>query len=118
MSTVQLMSSSELFEFSRNTWRLHHIEWTESKAQSVLQAWQSRFAAEVSRLTLDEDRSNQFNFYSFTAAGLDSVVESASQFSWALGGLRVAGNLNPSFFNAQCPARMQILYYVEIRCWF
>ena len=91
MSTVQLMSSSEFYEYLRETYRIHHIEWNESKAQSVLETWQSRFAAEVSRLTFDDERSTQFNFYSFTAAGLDSVVESASQFSWTLGGLRIAG---------------------------
>ncbi|CAG7816264.1 unnamed protein product, partial [Allacma fusca] len=91
MSTVQLMSSSELFEFGRETWRLNHVEWSESKAQEVLTAWQTRFANEVSHLSMDEDRSSQFNFYTFTAAGLDSVVESASQFSWAWGGARVCG---------------------------
>lgn len=92
MSTVQLMSSSELYDFFRATWRLHHVEWTEPKAQAVLTTWQSRFALEVSQLTMDEDRSQQFNFYSFTPAGLDSVVESASQFSWSCGFARVAGN--------------------------
>jgi len=91
MSTVQLMSSSELYEYFRETWRLHHVEWSESKAQAVLTAWQTRFASEVSLLSLDEERSQQFNFYSFTPAGLDSVVEGASQFSWSWGVLRVVG---------------------------
>lgn len=93
MSTIQLMSYSELFEYSRGTWRLHGLEeWTVEKAEVVLEAWQARFSEEIARLSLDEDRSNQFNFYSFTASGLDSVVESASQFSWFWGGIRVAGN--------------------------
>lgn len=91
MSTVQLMSSSELYDFSRETWRLHHVDWTEPKAQAVLTAWQSRFALEVSQLTMDEDKSQQFNFYSFTPAGLDNVVESASQFSWSWAIARVIG---------------------------
>lgn len=92
MSTVQLMSSSEIFEYGRDTWRLKHVvDWSESKAQEVLTAWQTRFANEVSHLSMDEDRSSQFNFYTFTAAGLDSVVEVASQFSWLWGGARVCG---------------------------
>lgn len=93
MSTVQLMSSSELYDFFRETWRLNHVEWSEPKAQAVLAAWQTRFAEEVSHLTLDDDRSHKFNFYSFTPSGLDSVVESASQFSWKWGGIRVVGML-------------------------
>lgn len=91
MSTVQLMSSSELFEFFKETWRLHHVEWSEPKAQAVLTAWQSRFALEVSQLTMDDDANSQFNFYSFTPSGLDSVVESASHFSWTWGLVRVMG---------------------------
>jgi len=98
MSTVQLMSSSELYDFFRETWRLNHVEWTEAKAQAVLTAWQTRFAEEVTHLSVDEDRSHQFNFYSFTPSGLDSVVESASQFSWTWGGIRVVGTDRSSNF--------------------
>jgi len=91
MSTVQLMSSSELFDYYRETWRLHHVDWTELKAQTVLTTWQNRFNTEIAHLTMDYERSQQFDFYSFTPAGLDAVVEDASQFSWIWSAVRVAG---------------------------
>lgn len=102
MSTVQLMSSSELYEFFKETWRLNHVEWTESKAQAVLAAWQAKFAERVKHLTMDEE-SNHFNFYTFTPSGLDSVVESASQFTWTSAGIRIAGKFVKNIYPFDAP---------------
>ena len=85
MSTVNLMSSVNFYEYSKDIWKTKHIDpWNEAKAQTVLTKWQSRFAAEVSHMTYnDKNKPNgrikfdesHFNFYTFTPAGLDSVGE-------------------------------------------
>lgn len=103
MSTVTLMSPMELVSFSQDSWKVKHIEnWNDSKAQAIIRKWQSRFTTEVSHLSYDDGSENfgrikihsnpqNFNFHSFTPAGLDSVVEAASQFTWIWCGLRTGG---------------------------
>lgn len=43
-SIVQLMAEQEMFEFWRNHYKVHNIEWSLDKAKLVLEAWQRKFA--------------------------------------------------------------------------
>lgn len=43
-TVVQLMGEHELYEYLSDTYKVHHIGWSQEKASLVLKAWQKRFA--------------------------------------------------------------------------
>ena len=43
-TVVQLMDQYELYEFWSNSYKIHHIGWTQEKAANVLRAWQEKFS--------------------------------------------------------------------------
>ena len=42
-SMVQLMGSKNLYEYWHGDWRVHNIDWTQAKAQAILDAWMNKF---------------------------------------------------------------------------
>lgn len=43
-TVVQLMGEHELYEFWSQTYKVHHIGWSQEKAATVLNAWQKKFS--------------------------------------------------------------------------
>lgn len=43
-SIVQLMADQEMFDYWKNHYKVHNIEWSLDKAKLVLEAWQRKFA--------------------------------------------------------------------------
>lgn len=48
------MGAREMFEFTQNSYKVHHIEWSVAKAAAVLEAWQHRFSQELTRVARGE----------------------------------------------------------------
>jgi patched 1 protein len=47
-TVVQLMGEREMFDFWSDTYKVHHVEWTQEKAALVLETWQRRFSEVMS----------------------------------------------------------------------
>lgn len=44
-TVVQLMGEREMFEYYADSFKVHHVSWSQEKATAVLDAWQRKFAA-------------------------------------------------------------------------
>lgn len=42
-SMVQLMGSKNLYEYYHDDWKVHNIDWTIEKANTVLDLWMQKF---------------------------------------------------------------------------
>jgi len=42
-SILLLLGSTQLYEYHKNTQKVHEIDWTSTKAHKVLTAWQHKF---------------------------------------------------------------------------
>ena len=42
-SIVQLMGEKDMFDYYKETYKVHGVDWTAKKAKQVLEAWQRRF---------------------------------------------------------------------------
>lgn len=51
-SVVQLMGEKELYEFWSDTYKVHHIDWTQEKAALVLDTWQRQFSSVLCKKNL------------------------------------------------------------------
>ncbi|KAF2885766.1 hypothetical protein ILUMI_20401 [Ignelater luminosus] len=72
-TVVQLMGEHDLYEFWSETYKVHHIGWSQEKASLILNAWQKRFSQEVERLT-KSNMSTSYLFSSFSTATLNRVL--------------------------------------------
>lgn len=43
-TVVQLMGEREMFEYYADSFKVHHVSWSQEKATAVLDAWQRKFA--------------------------------------------------------------------------
>ena len=43
-TVVQLMGEREMYDFWSDTYKVHHVDWTQEKAALVLETWQRRFS--------------------------------------------------------------------------
>ncbi|KRT79623.1 Hedgehog receptor [Oryctes borbonicus] len=66
-SVVQLMDKHELHEFWADSYKIHHIGWSQEKASLILHSWQKRFAQEVERL-MKSNMSSSYLFNTFSTA--------------------------------------------------
>lgn len=78
-TVVQLMGAHEMYEYWANTYKVHHIGWTQEKAGLVLEYWQKKFAQEVKRLTSQNITSPLYQFNTFSTATLNDILKQHSQ---------------------------------------
>lgn len=78
-TVVQLMDVHEMYEFWFNTWKVHHIGWSQEKAALVLDMWQKRFSQEIRTLTSKNITSPSYHFNTFSTATLNDILEQHSQ---------------------------------------
>ncbi|GJQ68800.1 putative hedgehog receptor [Trypoxylus dichotomus] len=80
-SVVQLMDKHELHEFWANTYKIHHIGWSQEKASLILHSWQKRFAQEVERL-VKSNTSSSYLFNTFSTATLNKGLVEHSKIDY------------------------------------
>lgn len=79
-TVVQLMGERELYDFLANTYRVHHIDWTQEKAAKVLETWQRMFSNEVKKL-MEMDGSALYNLYAFSTTTMNDILRTYSKVS-------------------------------------
>ncbi|KAJ9578984.1 hypothetical protein L9F63_024909, partial [Diploptera punctata] len=76
-TVVQLMGEREMYDFWSDTYKVHHVDWTQEKAALVLETWQRRFSEEV-RHQLRNNGTTPYKVFAFSTATLNDIL---SQFS-------------------------------------
>ncbi|XP_018056844.1 PREDICTED: protein patched [Atta colombica] len=79
-TVVQLMGERELYDFLVNTYRVHHIDWTQEKAAKVLETWQRVFSNEVKKL-MEVNGSAPYNLYAFSTTTMNDILGKYSEVS-------------------------------------
>ncbi|KAG5326513.1 PTC protein, partial [Acromyrmex heyeri] len=79
-TVVQLMGERELYDFLVNTYRVHHIDWTQEKAAKVLETWQRVFSNEVKKL-MEINGSAPYNLYAFSTTTMNDILGKYSEVS-------------------------------------
>lgn len=80
-TVVQLMDSHEMYEFWMDTWKVHHVGWSQEKAAVVLDMWQKRFSQEIKQLTQNNVTSPSYHFNAFSTATLNDILKQHLQFN-------------------------------------
>ena len=78
-TVVQLMGERELFEFWSETYKVHHVEWTQEKAALVLDTWQRRFSQEVRKQLRVDNTTAPYKMYAFSTATLNDILSHFSE---------------------------------------
>ncbi|XP_046661166.1 protein patched isoform X1 [Homalodisca vitripennis] len=76
-TVIQLMGEKELFEFWSETYKVHHVAWSQEKAALVLETWQRRFSEEVKRHMSGEASPSilaNYNIFAFSTATLNDIL--------------------------------------------
>lgn len=73
------MGERELFEYWSDTYKVHHVDWTQEKAAMVLETWQNRFAEEVRNRIHNETNITPYNVYAFSTATLNNILKQFSE---------------------------------------
>ncbi|KAG7203232.1 hypothetical protein KM043_010333 [Ampulex compressa] len=79
-TVVQLMGERELFDFLTNTYKVHHIDWSQEKASQVLEAWQRAFSNQVKK-QLEANGSAPYNLYAFSTTTMNDLLGKYSEVS-------------------------------------
>lgn len=92
-TVVQLMGERELYDFLANTYKVHHIDWSQEKAAQVLETWQRAFSNEVKkRMNLNV---STYNLNAFSTTTLNDILGKYSEVSVmriAIGGALMVRN--------------------------
>ncbi|CAB0031232.1 unnamed protein product [Trichogramma brassicae] len=80
-TVIQLMGERELYEFWANTYKVHHLDWSQEKASYVLDSWQRAFNAQVKRLQNSSVESGPYNHYAFSTTSMNDVLGKYSELS-------------------------------------
>ncbi|RWS17150.1 protein patched-like protein, partial [Dinothrombium tinctorium] len=80
-SIIQLMAEQDMFEYWKNHWKVHNIEWSVEKARLVLEAWQRKFSEEVQRVSESHGLEKDFNVFYFTNVSLSDIMKNFSNIS-------------------------------------
>lgn len=92
-TVVQLMGERELYDFLANTYKVHHIDWSQEKATQVLETWQRAFSNEVKK-RMDLNIST-YNLNAFSTTTLNDILGKYSEVSVlkiAIGGALMVRN--------------------------
>ncbi|XP_012276019.1 protein patched isoform X2 [Orussus abietinus] len=79
-TVVQLMGERELYDFWANTYKVHHIDWSQEKASVVLETWQRAFSNQVRR-QLNGNGSAPYNLYAFSTTTMNDILGKYSEVS-------------------------------------
>ncbi|XP_021939583.1 protein patched isoform X2 [Zootermopsis nevadensis] len=80
-TVIQLMGEREMFDFWSDTYKVHHVEWTQEKAAQVLETWQRRFSEEVRRHLTSDNSTSPYKVYAFSTATLNDILSQFSELS-------------------------------------
>lgn len=78
-TVVQLMGERELYDFLVNTYKVHHIDWSQEKAAQVLETWQRTFSNEVKKLV--KNGTAPYNMYAFSTTTMNDILGKYSEVS-------------------------------------
>nr|CAD7405278.1 unnamed protein product [Timema cristinae] len=78
-TVIQLMGERELYDFWSETYKVHHLDWTQEKASLVLEMWQRRFAQEVRRQMNADNITGPYNVYAFSTSTLNDILTQFSE---------------------------------------
>ncbi|XP_029676323.1 protein patched isoform X2 [Formica exsecta] len=76
-TVVQLMGERELYDFLANTYKVHHIDWSQEKAAQVLETWQRAFSNEVKK-QVEMNVSMPYNLNAFSTTTLNDILRKYS----------------------------------------
>ncbi|XP_072766722.1 protein patched isoform X2 [Anoplolepis gracilipes] len=79
-TVVQLMGERELYDFLANTYKVHHIDWSQEKAAQVLETWQRAFSNEVKK-RVNMNVSTLYNLNAFSTTTLNDILGKYSEVS-------------------------------------
>ncbi|XP_032664388.1 protein patched isoform X2 [Odontomachus brunneus] len=79
-TVVQLMGERELYDFLANTYKVHHMDWSQEKAAQVLETWQRAFSSEVKKV-LEANGSTPYNLYAFSTTTMNDILGKYSEVS-------------------------------------
>nr|CAD7262461.1 unnamed protein product [Timema shepardi] len=80
-TVIQLMGERELYDFWSETYKVHHLDWSQEKASLVLEMWQRRFAQEVHRQMNADNITGPYNVYAFSTSTLNDILTQFSELS-------------------------------------
>nr|CAD7573268.1 unnamed protein product [Timema californicum] len=80
-TVIQLMGERELYDFWSETYKVHHLDWSQEKASLVLEMWQRRFAQEVHRQMNADNITGPYNVYAFSTSTLNDILTQFSKLS-------------------------------------
>nr|XP_027232771.1 LOW QUALITY PROTEIN: protein patched-like [Penaeus vannamei] len=79
-SMVQLMGSKNLYEYYDQHYRVHHVDWSQEKANQLLEAWQQKFTQEVLAETERlQNETRRYNMLPFSSATLGYLLRDFSE---------------------------------------
>lgn len=116
-TVVQLMGERELYDFLANTYRVHHIDWTQEKAAKVLETWQRVFSNEVKKL-VEVNVSAPYNLYAFSTTTMNDILGKYSEVSItkiAIAGMLMVRNNSITLINYVIVVQCEMIRKVR-RC--
>ncbi|XP_023246970.1 protein patched [Copidosoma floridanum] len=79
-TVIQLMGEREIYDYYSNTYKVHHIDWTQEKASQVLDAWQRMFSKQLKKIQ-NSSESGPYNVYSFSTLNMNDILSKYSELS-------------------------------------
>lgn len=83
-TVVQLMGERELYDFWVNTYKVHHIDWSQEKASQILDTWQRAFSNRVKKQQQQLNANNSpilYNSYAFSTTTMNDILGKYSEIS-------------------------------------
>nr|XP_053627735.1 protein patched homolog 1-like [Cherax quadricarinatus] len=79
-SMVQLMGAKNMYEYWLDHYRLHHVDWSQEKAELILREWQNKFTQEVVKETQRlHNETRAYHHLPFSSAALDHLLRDFSE---------------------------------------
>ncbi|GAB6028772.1 hypothetical protein CHUAL_004588 [Chamberlinius hualienensis] len=80
-TVMQLMGEREMYEYWKDNYVVHNIDWTVEKAKSILELWQMKFTEEVLNFARTSNVTKNFSFSAFSTASLAEILRDFSEVS-------------------------------------
>ncbi|KAF2349112.1 Sterol-sensing domain, partial [Trinorchestia longiramus] len=81
-SIVQLMGSKNLYDYWHDDWKVHNIDWTQEKAEHILNVWMEKFMKKVeSESEVRAAETAPYKLLPFSDASLGSLIQNFSELS-------------------------------------
>lgn len=79
-TVIQLMGEREIYDYHASTYKVHHIDWNQEKANQVLEAWQRAFAKQLKKIQ-NSSESGPYNVYAFSTLSMNDILSKYSELS-------------------------------------